>query len=327
MSDSRIKWGIIGLGNIAHQFVKDLALVEEAELYAVASRDLHKAKTFAATYNALFFYDDYNALFDDAKVEIVYIATTHDLHASLTIKALQSKKAVLCEKPIAVNYAQAFRMVQASKDNNCFFMEALWTRFNPSIREVLLKIKQGEIGDIKYINADFAFSVQKLNERMTDLNLAGGSLLDMGIYPLFLVYAILGRPDKIMALASFFDSGADAQTSMILQYKTAQAILHSSFVSPSNMEATISGLEGRITINSIWHEAQSYSVVRNNHKVDYALPTKGKGFTYEIEECHFCLKKKQIESKLWSHQNSLDLMAIVDSVRKEIGLIYPSDKE
>lgn len=327
MNDSRIKWGIMGLGNIANQFARDLTLVEEAVLYAVASNSLKRAKTFAEDYCVDVVYGNYEALINDSNVDIIYIATPHNSHAELAIKALKAKKAVLCEKPIALNYKQAFEMIEASKVNNCFFMEAFWTRFNSSVKEVLVKIKQGEIGAIQYINADFAFHVDTLSERMTDLNLGGGSLLDMGVYPLFLSYVILGKPDKILASSTFFDSGADRQTSMILQYKSAQAVLHSSFVSPSNMEATISGLSGRIILKSIWHEAQGYSVIRNNHKVDYYLPTKGKGFTYEIEECHFCLKNNQIESKNWSHQNSLDLIEIVDRVRKEIGLVYPIENK
>jgi hypothetical protein len=142
---------------------------------------------------------------------------------------------------------------------------------------------------------------------------------------LFLSYVVLGKPDKVLASSLFFDTGADQQTAIILQYKNAQAILHSSFMSPTNMMAMISGTEGRINLNAVWHEAQSYSLIKNNHKVDFHFPTKGKGFTYEIEECHQCINNKQIESQIWSHQNSLDLIDIADQVRKQIGLQYPSD--
>lgn len=324
----KIKWGIIGLGNIAHQFCKDLQIVDDAIIYAVASRSTEKADVFKNKYNAEIAFGSYDALIQNENVDIIYIATPHNSHAELAIKALNNGKHVLCEKPVAINYSEAIKMVEASKRNNRFFMEAFWTRFNPSFQEAYKKIKAKELGEIRYINADFAFHVPNPNEenRMTNLNVGGGSLLDMGVYPLFLTYMILGVPDRVLASANFFESGADKQTSMILQYKNAQAILHSSFVSPSNMVATISGEEGRINLNAIWHETQSYSLIKNNHKIDYALPTKGKGFTYEIEECHQCIREGAIESEQWSHQNCLELIQIVDEVRKQTGLKFPFEK-
>lgn len=323
---NKIKWGIIGLGRISDQFVKDLLLVEDAEVYAVASRTQDKANTFAQKFNVPKAYGSYNELFQDPAVDIIYIGTPHDSHAELSIKAMEHGKHVLCEKPVALNKKQAKRMIETSRKHQKFFMEAFWSRFNPSIREAKRKVEQGVIGEIKYINADFAFYVEVFEgSRMTNMQLGGGSLLDMGVYPLFLAYLILGMPEKVLASATFFDSGADKQTSMILHYKDSQAVLHSSFASPSNMVATISGEDGRINLNSVWHETQSYSLIRNNQKVDYHFPTKGKGFTYEIEECHQCIRDHKIESGLWSHQDSLNLISIVDEVRKQTGLKYPSE--
>ena len=231
---------------------------------------------------------------------------------------------MLCEKPIALHYSDALKMIDASKKNNKFFMEAFWTRFNPSFREAFAKIKNGEIGEIKYINADFAFYADNLEgegNRKTDMKLGGGSLLDVGVYPLFLCYVVLGIPIEIVAKSNFHKTGADLQTSMILQYENAQAILHSSFVSTSNIKATINGTKGRINLNTMWHEAQSYTLNVNDQENEFSLPTKGKGFTYEIEECHQCIYENRIESKLWSHQNSLDLILIVDEVKNQIGLV------
>lgn len=327
MNREKIKWGIIGLGNIAHQFAKDLMLVDEAELVAVASRNLDKAQEFAQNYDCSKAYDSYDAIINDAEVDILYIATPHNSHAALTIKALQNKKHVLCEKPIALNYTDAFQMIEASKKNNQFFMEAFWTRFNPSFREAFSKIKKGEIGEVKYINADFAFTAEELGgegNRKTDISLGGGALLDIGVYPLFLCYLVLGIPVEILAKANFHQTGADLQTSMILQYDSAQAILHSSFVSTSNIKATINGTKGRINLNMLWHQTQSYTLTVDEQDEEILLPTQGKGFTYEIEECHHCIKENKIESELWSHQNSLELIKIVDEVRSKIGLEYPS---
>ncbi len=324
--EKKIKWGIVGLGRISDLFVRDLLLVEEAEVYAVASRSQKKADTFGQRFGAKRAYGSYDDIFNDLDVDVIYIGTPHDSHAELSIKAMERGKHVLCEKPVALNYQQALKMVEASKLNNKFFMEAFWTRFNPSVREALSQIEQGVIGDVKYINADFAFYVDAPeNSRMKNLNLGGGSLLDMGVYPLFLSYLILGMPKSVLASSNLYDSGTDAQTSMILQYENAQAVLHSSFASPSNMVATISGQEGRINLNSVWHETQSYSIIKNNHKINYAFPTKGKGFTYEIDECHKCICQNKIESDLWSHQDSLNLISIADRVREQTGVRYPSE--
>mgnify|MGYP000267874230 CR=1 FL=1 len=127
-------------------------------------------------------------------------------------------------------------------------------------------------------------------------------------------------------MSNFYESGADKQTSIIFQYSNAQSVLHSSFISPSNMVATVSGSEGRINLNGIWHETQSYTVVKNGHTIDYHWPTRGKGFTYEIEECHKCIKNGQIESRIWSHKNSLELMQIVDEIRNQTGLKFQLEK-
>jgi predicted dehydrogenase len=325
---TKTRWGIIGLGNIAHQFAQDLALVEDAVITAIASRNLEKAEDFSKKYNVINAHVTYDAIFEDNQVDIIYIATPHDSHAELTIKALQNNKHVLCEKPLALNYKEALQMIEAAKKNNKFFMEAFWTRFNPSLQEALRRIKNNEIGEVKYINADFAFAVENLKgNRMTDLKLGGGTLMDIGVYPLFLAYLMLGIPTEILAKSHFHNAGADIQTAMILQYNNAQAILHSSFVSSSNMEATISGTKGRINLNSQWFMAQSYALIKNDEKVTYELPTKGKGYTYEIEECHKCINEGKIESALWSHQNSLDLIKIVDAVKLQIGLEFPKDKK
>ena len=187
----------------------------------------------------------------------------------------------------------------------------------------MYKIKNGEIGAVKYVNADFAFHVKNLEgNRMTDMKLGGGSLFDIGVYPLFLSYLFLGIPKEIIARSNFHKSGADLQTSILLQYDNAQAILHSSFVSTSNMEATISGTEGRLVLSPLWYMTQSYSLIKNNHTIQFNMPTLGKGYTYEIMECHKCIRENRIESELWSHQNSLDLIKLVDEIRIQIGLEF-----
>ncbi|MDO9137687.1 MAG: Gfo/Idh/MocA family oxidoreductase [Lutibacter sp.] len=321
----KIKWGIIGLGKIAQKFGNDLKLIDNTDLEAVASRDLTKAEAFAKTYDAKKFYGSYEALLQDKFVDIVYIATPHNSHAQLTILAMEHKKAVLCEKPFAINKHQVFKMIEASNNNNTFLMEALWTRFLPVIKKIKNLVENGEIGEIKYLNADFSFKANPSIQRIYDKELGGGSILDIGIYPIFLAYLILGMPDKIMAKAHFYESGADSQVSIIFDYKNAQAVLFSSFNSNSKREAKISGTLGEIMIDSPWSETSSFSVFKDNKEEKISLPISGKGFTHQISECNSCLLENRTQSNLWSHQNSLELISLLDAVRKEIGLVYAED--
>jgi len=322
MRSKKIKWGIIGLGNIASQFAADLLLIENAELTAVASRDIVKANEFAEKFNSTKAYDSYDLLFEDPEVEIIYIATPHNSHAELSIKAMQSRKHVLCEKPMALSYKDAVSMIETSKKHNKFFMEAFWTRFVPSVQDVLAKINNGAIGNVNYIKADFAFHGSETeNKRLFDKELGGGALFDIGVYPLFLSYILLGKPKKIIAKAIKHKNEIDLQTSMILQYESAQSVLHASIVSESDMKAIISGTEGRIELNAPWYVADGYSLFKNEEKeATFTLPTLGKGYSHEIIECQNCIRNNQIESKLWSHENCLDLSEIVEEIKIQIGL-------
>ncbi|MDQ1164729.1 Gfo/Idh/MocA family protein [Flavobacterium sp. SORGH_AS_0622] len=324
MADRKIKWGIVGLGNIASQFASDLLFIDDAELTAVASRDISKAELFAEKFGALRMYNSYDLLFEDSEVEIIYIATPHNSHAALCIKALENGKHVICEKPMSLSYNDAERMIEASKKNNRFFMEAFWTRFIPSIQDILQKVNNGIIGDVNYIKADFAFHGNETeNKRLFDKELGGGALFDIGVYPLFLSYILLGNPKEIIAKAIKHKNDIDLQTSMLLQYESAQSVLHASIVSESDMKASISGSIGRIELNSPWFVADGYSLFINDEKeAAFTLPTLGKGYSHEIIECHNCIRNNQIESKLWSHQNSLDLSRIVEEIKNQIGLSF-----
>jgi predicted dehydrogenase len=320
--NNKIKWGIIGLGNIAHQFAADLSLIEDAELNAVASTDINRASAFATQHNSRSFYGSYEELLKDADVEIVYIATTHESHAEISILAMQSGKHVLCEKPLSLSYHDALRITEASKRYQRFFMEAFWTRFLPSMRELLAKVESGEIGEIKYVNADFAYYNRELNSRLTEKKLGGGALYDIGVYPLFLAYATLGIPEEIMAKATYYSTGVDLQTTVILQYKAAQAVLHAGLTSGSDMKATVSGTNGRIDIDRHWFMTESYSVIKNEVEEKFKIANIGKGYAHEAIECQECIRAGQLESKLWSHQNCLDLSKITEEVKNQIGLKF-----
>lgn len=324
----KIGWGIVGLGNIAQKFADDLKLMAGGELIAVASRDIEKAKNFRALNNAKYAFGSYQELFNCKEVDVVYIATPHTSHAELSIKAMKHGRNVLCEKPMGINRGEVEEMIAVARENNVFLMEALWSRFNPSISKVKDLLDDGIIGDIAYIHADFAFYALDRDEsgRLLNPALAGGSLLDIGIYPIFLAYLILGYPEKILATSKIHKTGVDIQTSMIFEYPSAQAILYSGLTSNSEMKAQISGSEGTVYLAPRWHETQGYSIEKNDEVEKVLLPKKGKGYEYEIEEVHRCLMKGELESKLWSLKHTYDLIRIMDDIRQQTGVVFPFEK-
>ncbi|NKI25140.1 Gfo/Idh/MocA family oxidoreductase [Arenibacter sp. 6A1] len=321
----KIRWGIIGLGNIAHHFVKDLAMVNDAEIIAVASRNIVKANEFAAQYGVKQSFGSYESLLQCEEVDVVYIATPHTFHVSIALMAMNYKKNVLCEKPLGVNTDEVERVIACARENKVFLMEALWSRFNPAVQKVKQLVDAKEIGDIAFVHADFAFYAmdRDLKGRVLNPELAGGSLLDIGIYPAFLAYILLGVPEKVLSTSSFYENGVEVQTSMIFKYPRAQAVLYSGFTSKSSMKAEIYGDKGVVCIQPRWHEAQGYSVEKNNEIENFPMPTEGRGYYYEIMEVNDCIRQGKLQSDLWSHQNSLDLIGILDLVRRQSGIVFP----
>lgn len=319
-----LNWGILGLGKIANKFASDLALVEGCNLAAVASRSLSQAQRFQSEYDTANYYEGYESLVNDDDVDIIYIATPHNFHLEHALLAMQHGKHVLCEKPLAVNASQVAKLVEASKTNRVFLMEGMWTRFNPSIEAILRQIQAGEIGEISHIRADFSFFREEDSEsRLYNPNLAGGSILDIGVYPIFLSYLLLGYPNEIKAEAIKAKTGVDLQMSALMTYDNAIANVMSGFDSTSDMIARIFGRKGNIYIDKVWHETQGYALERQGEQTKINLPTKGRGFTYEIQECMRCIEQGRIESEKWSHTDSLNLISICDEIRAQIGLKYP----
>src|SRR6187402_265920 len=193
----KIRWGILGCGKIANKFATDLQLIEDAELVAVASRDVEKGKAFASLFHARLNFNTYEALASCDEVDVIYIATPHGFHLEHTSLCLQHSKAVLCEKPMAINSKQVKEMIDLAQKQKVFLMEAFWTKFLPQYQKVVELIQAGEIGTIKMIEADFGFkATSPTPQRLYDVALGGGALLDVGIYPVFLALSLLGRPNE-----------------------------------------------------------------------------------------------------------------------------------
>lgn len=323
--ETKIKWGIVGPGRIATKFIEDLKLVDGAEITAVASRSLEKAKNFAAAFNIAHVFGNYDELFDSDVVDVLYIATPHNFHKELAIRAMEKGKHVLCEKPLGINKQEVAEILAAAKKNKVFLMEALWSRFNPTIQKIKELVENGTLGHVTYLHADFAFYAldRDMDSRLLNPNLASGSLLDIGIYPAFLAYLILGMPERIEAVSNFHENGTELQTSMIFHYPQAQALLHSGFRGRSKMEAEISGTEAEVYLRPRWHVADGFSLVKNGEVEEFDLPLHGTGYFYEILEVNQCIREGRVESELWSHQNSLDVAELLDTVRRKCGIRFP----
>ena len=321
----KINWGIIGLGNIAATFASDLQLSSHSNLMAVASRDAENAKIFAQKFNADKFYSSYQELANDPQIEVVYIATPHVFHHQYTMMCLQANKHVLCEKAFGMNEAEVREMTEEAQKRKLFLMEAFWTRFIPGIEKVLALIAQNKIGRVRQIRADFGFVGNTDPEkRIFNKKLGGGSLLDVGIYPVFLSLLLLGIPEKISAVAELTYSGVDSFLAAIFDYQNGEkAVLESSIEVQTSTEAYIFGEDGYIKMHRRFHHCEKISIHLQNGKVEtLEVKYKGKGYLHEIIEVEKCLRTGKIESAKMPHSMSLNLIQTLDRIRHKIGLEY-----
>lgn len=320
-----INWGIIGLGNIAHKFATDLLTIKGTKLYAVASRHQEKADAFATKYKAVTAYDTYEALAKDPNVDAVYIATPHALHKENTLLCLEHGKPVLCEKPFAIDANEVEEMIAKAKEKNTLLMEALWTYFLPHYQYVLKLLKNETYGQVLKIEADFGFSrPYDDSHRLFNKSLGGGSLLDIGIYPIFTVLSTLGIPKNIEAKATYFDNGADASCDMVFDYdNNVKAVLKSSLIKDTPTEAVFYCEKGTIKINSMFHAPTTVTLTPNEGSqeiLDFNYNTIG----YNYEAIHFTelIRQGKTESDVMTFKFSKQLIKTLDSVRQLINLNY-----
>ena len=319
-----INWGIIGLGSIAHKFAKDLLTINDAKLYAVASRTQEKAKTFAEQYQATKAYGSYEALAKDPNIDAVYIATPHALHKENTILCLEQGIVVLCEKPFAMNADEVNEMIAKAKTKNVLLMEALWTYFLPHYQYILEAIKKETYGKLLKIESDFGFyRAFDDSTRLFNKVLGGGSLLDIGIYPIFTALSTLGIPENIKAEATFFENGADSTCDMIFEYKNGEtALLKSSLIADTPTEAIFYFENGTLKINTMFHQPSTVSILVNGKEeiVDFNYSTIG----YNYETIHFneLIRAGKTESDVMTFEFSRNLIKLLDDVRATINLEY-----
>jgi predicted dehydrogenase len=317
-----IGWGILGAGRIAGRFASELKTLEEARLVAVGSRSADKSASFASEFGFERAYGSYAEMLADPAVDVVYVATPHNFHCEHTLLSLDAGKAVLCEKPFAVNAGETQRMISRARERGLFLMEAMWSRFNPVTVQVREWLAAGRIGEPRMLTADFGFRAAWNPEtRLFSPHLAGGALLDVGVYVLALASMVFGRPAQVQAAAHIGETGVDEQTAMVLKYDQGQlALLSCAVRTPSPHAARIEGTEGAIEIPAFWHA----TTARLTRPREEPVETTGTfGFRYEAAEVMACLRAGQTESQRMPLAETLAIVETMDRVREQIGLKYP----
>ncbi len=325
----KIRWGILGSGNIAATFATALNFMEDSSLDAVASRNDIRAKEFAERFNINKAYASYEELAKDPDIDVIYIAVPHTEHRNMAGLCIKNKKAVLCEKPFTINSKDSEELINMAKEHNVFLMEAMCTKFLPVNLKVKQWIKEDKIGKVLHIIAKFGFrSDYDPGSRLYNPSLGGGALLDVGVYPISYTTFLLDRvPDKIISSAIIGASAVDEQNVFIFHYNDGVlADLSSSISCETGEDALIVGERGIIKVDRFWR-AESARLYDNSYKFieEYKEPFKANGYEYEAAEVNRCLREGLKISPLNPLTDTLNNMKLMDEIRKQWGLVYPGE--
>lgn len=327
-----IRWGILGCGRIARKFASDLRLVEGAVLTAVASRSYETAAAFAADFPAPHVHEGYKALVNNPEVDVIYVATPHSHHFDNTMLCLDHGKAVLCEKAFAVNAQQAKAMIAKAREKKVFLMEALWTKFLPHYNTMQHMIREGMVGEIRSVMIQFGFKPPlPAPARIYNPALAGGTMLDIGIYNVFMAMSVLGKPDMIEAIMTPAPTGVDEQCAVTFHYNNgALAQLFSSFSSNLETAAFINGSAGRIKLAHRFYAPETtieyYPGFMDTKTIVPFEKEEGWGYQYQLRHVCECLRNGRTESTVMTHDDTLMLMETLDAIRMKAGIHYDADK-
>lgn len=322
---STFNWGILGPGGIARAFARDLQSLAGHSVAAVGSRTLSNAQEFVSTIGGKA-YGSYEELVADESVDAIYVATPHPAHKENVVLALNAGKPVLCEKPFAVNAQEAQEMVAAAAANNVALMEAMWSRFLPHYALVREIVASGILGKILTVHADHGQRLADQNiPRLVDPLLAGGALLDLGIYPVSFAHMILGNPTKITASGVLTDRGVDGQTSMIFDYSIgAQAVLNTTMLEQTPCRAVVAGVNGWLEIDRVFYSPTSMRVTLFDGTVkQYPNTYVGHGIREQADEFKQLVLSGKQQSEILNWKDTVDIMKTLDTVRSQIGLRYP----
>ncbi|WP_104138039.1 Gfo/Idh/MocA family protein [Cryobacterium sp. Y62] len=324
-----IRWGILATGGIAHAFTNDL-VQNGHTVQAVGSRNQASAQVFAAEFGIGAAHASYEALVNDAEVDVIYVSTPHPFHAEHAALALNAGKHVLVEKSFTLNAREARQVVDLAASKNLLVMEAMWTRFLPHMVRIREILAAGTLGEVRSLLADHTQDLpDDPAHRLNSLELGGGALLDLGVYPVNFAHAVFGPPDSILASASFKATGADAQVATIFRYAGGQiATTFSASATLGPTSASIIGTHGRIDIAGVWYAPTSFRVLDNVGTVLEAFaPAEftGRGMQFEAVEVEALIRAGRISSDVMPAEESVAVMTTLDAVRAQIGLRYPGE--
>ena len=325
----KIRWGILGTGAIARKFAEGLKLLPDAELLAVGSRAARTAEKFADAFQIPHRYAGYDKLASDSDVDVVYVATPHPFHMENTLTCLNAGRAVLCEKPFAVNASQATRMVNIARNKRLFLMEAMWTRFLPVMVKVRRLLDQQVVGEVRLLQADFGFK-GKWNPkgRLFNPELAGGALLDVGVYTVSFASMVFKKsPKEISAMAHIGRTGVDEQSAMLFGYNNGQlAVLSCAVRTETPQQAFIMGTKGTISIYPHFWRATSATIsVEGKKDRVFKVPLDGYGLDHQAREVMRCLRAGKLESEVMPLDESIQIMKTMDKIRTQFQLKYPME--
>lgn len=324
----KLRWGILGTGLIAKMFTSD---IQAAGLHvtAVGSRTQESADRFASEFSISNAHASYEALAADPEVDIIYVATPHPMHHENSLLAIKGGKHLLVEKAFTVNAKQATEIQDAASAAGVFVMEAMWTRFLPMMVEVRRIVESGAIGEIRAILADHnQYIPMERAARLHLPELGGGALLDLGIYPISFAFDLLGKPKTVTAKATLTDLGVDELLAMIFEYESgAQASMHSGFMALGPNTASIIGSEGRIDIDEVWYNQTSFTQFNQAGEpvTRYEDKIVGRGMQYQAFEVEKCIEAGLKASPQLSLNESIEIMATMDEIRRQIGVKYPGE--
>jgi predicted dehydrogenase len=353
------KWGLIGTGMITTQFATGLQALNTAQLLAVSSRQLSKATDFAKTFNIPRAYGGHEEMLRDPDIDAIYIGTPHPSHKQLALDCIDAGKAILVEKPFTINAHEARQIIERAREKGVFCMEAMWMRFIPLMQEVKKLMAEQKIGPIRLMNASLGFqSPYDPQNRFFNLDLGGGALLDLGVYPLNLAFWLFGKPDKIKSHAHIGATGVDEQAGILLGYEAGPiTLLTMSNRAFCTNDVLLQGEMGRLHIHppiycpshmslSYYPAPATHSVIRRHaSQIDLLrkiyhrmrklserfrgsaihIPYSGNGYSHEAAEVGRCLQAGKLESDTMPLDETLEIMATMDQIREQWHLRYPQE--
>jgi dihydrodiol dehydrogenase / D-xylose 1-dehydrogenase (NADP) len=325
----KVNWGIIGCGDIAHSFARTLMTIPDASLVGVASKTPNKARKFAETFKLTKWFKNYEELLQDQKIDIIYIATTHNFHFENIMLCLNYNKHVLCEKPFTLNEKTAREAFKTAKRKKLFIMEAMWTRFLPAIQELQKKLKEEVIGDVLKVQADFWIDVPyNASNRLYNKKLAGGALLDLGIYPLTFADIVYNTPPvTITSKAVMGKTAVDEASYYLLEYKGGRvAQLSASCKAFAPHAGLIVGTKGYIEVPSFFYPQEFTINITNGKKKRIGAPYKVNGYVHEALEAMRCIREGLDESPIMPGSKTLEMLRLMDTIRKQWKLQYQGER-